>query len=74
MIRVSVTSLVVILASLTAGGVTLLWVWWEWSRHRRERVARKKVRQCGLCFFEFLPSTGEVLTNCPRCGALTVKQ
>ena len=71
MIRVSVTSLVVTLASITAGGVVLLWLWWEWRRHRAARKMSLKVRQCALCFYEFLPESELGLATCPRCGAIT---
>ena len=73
MIRVSVTSLVVTLVSVTAGIVLFSWLWWEWRRYQSARKMTRKVRQCGLCFYEFLPknaSTG--LAACPRCGANTL--
>ena len=71
MIRVSVTSLVVTLASITAGSIVLLWLWWEWRRYRSARKMRLRVRQCALCFYEFLPEAPDELTACPRCGAAT---
>ena len=72
MIRVSVTSLVVILASVAAGTVLSLWLWWEWQRYRSARKMTRKVRRCRLCFYEFLPGNTAEPAACPRCGAGTV--
>jgi uncharacterized paraquat-inducible protein A len=74
MIRVSVTSLVVTLASITAGSIVLLWLWWEWRRYQSARKMHLRVRQCALCFYEFLPESTTDLTACPRCGAITGKR
>ena len=69
MIRVSVTSLVLLLIGVSAGTVLLLWFMDAFSRRRREARQNKGVCSCPLCFFEFHNPTKSQLPSCPRCGA-----
>ena len=71
MIRVSITSLVLVLVCTSAGLVLLLWLFGVWWRSRAEAILQKQSKQCPLCFFEFIKKTPDSLAPCPRCGALT---
>jgi hypothetical protein len=71
MIRVSMTSLVLVLVCTSAGIVVLLWLLGEWRRSRREALLRSRSKKCPLCFFEFLTAPDLPRAPCPRCGAPT---
>jgi uncharacterized paraquat-inducible protein A len=71
MIRVSLTSMVLVLVCTSAGIVLLLWLLNEWRRFRQNAHLQKRARQCPLCFFEFLQPNESPLASCPRCGAPT---
>lgn len=73
MIRVSVTSLVLLLIGLSAGTVLLLWFMDEVRRRSGELRQKAKIFKCPLCFFEFTPSSQIALPPCPRCGAPSTK-
>lgn len=71
MIRVSITSLVLVLVGTSAGLVLLLWLFGAWWQSRSQALLQKQTGQCPLCFFEFLKTKPEPLAPCPRCGAPT---
>jgi hypothetical protein len=71
MIRVSITSLVLVLVGTSAGLVLLLWFFGLWWRNRAEARFSKQTKQCPLCFFEFTNENTGSLAPCPRCGAPT---
>jgi len=74
MIRVSPTSLVLILVCASAGFTLLCWLWSELQRARRESAARRNTLRCPLCFFEFHTDPPAPLLPCPRCGAPTAHE
>jgi hypothetical protein len=72
MIHVSFQTLIWASLALVCGLLIALWLWSEWQQSARERAARKKLRRCPLCFFEFEPDLASPPPRpCPRCGALT---
>jgi len=71
MIRVSITSMVLVLVCTSAGIVVLLWLLSEWLRSRREASLRRRAKKCPLCFFEFLTAAPLPQAPCPRCDAPT---
>ena len=71
MIRVSITSLVLLLVCTSSGLVLLLWLFGSWWRARNEAILKSQSKQCPLCFFEFLNPTPDSIAPCPRCGAPT---
>ena len=73
MIPVSFRTLLWVSLALLCGFVLFLWLWMEWRQSARERAARKKLRRCPLCFFEFQPDpTQHGKQPCPRCAAATL--
>lgn len=70
MIRVSLTLLIFIYLALFLTVVLAHWVWFEWRRQRRERLAVRNRLRCALCAFEFEDTSEEELPRCPRCGSL----
>ena len=71
MIRVSLSSLAVVLVVLMLGPVILLWVYGEWRRAIKNREASKHIAQCGMCGFQFRRETlNQTALVCPRCSAL----
>lgn len=69
MIRVSVTSLVLLLIGLSTGTVLLLWYVDEYRKRRSDLIQKSKVFKCPLCFFDFTPASQSDIPPCPRCGA-----
>lgn len=70
MIRVSLSSLAVVLVALMLGPVILMWVYGEWRRAIKNREASQRIAQCGMCGFQFRRDTLEqIALVCPRCGA-----
>jgi uncharacterized paraquat-inducible protein A len=74
MIRVSVTSLVLLLIGVSAGTVLLLWLMDAFRRQRNESRQQKRVCSCPLCFFDFTDQTDSQRPSCPRCGAPTSRK
>lgn len=70
MIRISLSTLVLIYLLLMLGPIFVAWLYNEWRRQRRERAAFRHVLRCGMCGFEFEDKTGTLLPRCPRCGCL----
>lgn len=70
MIRVSLSYLVLICLVLMIGPVLLAWLYNEWRRKDRERIAFRNVFRCTMCGFEFEDKTNELLARCPRCASL----
>lgn len=70
MIRVSLSTLVVIYLGLMLGPILGAWLFSEWRRQRRERAAFRHVLRCKLCASEYADATSTLLPRCPHCGAL----
>ena len=70
MIRVSLSTLVVIYLVLMLGPILGAWLFSEWRRQRRERAAFRHVLRCKLCACEYADATSTLLPRCPHCGAL----
>lgn len=70
MIRVSLSSLAVVLVVLMLGPVILLWIYGEWRRAIEDRKASQRIAQCGMCGFQFRRENLEPgALVCPRCSA-----
>jgi hypothetical protein len=70
MIRVSLSSLAVVLVVLMLGPVILLWIYGEWRRAIMNREASRWIAQCGMCGFQFRRETlVDSALVCPRCEA-----
>ncbi len=70
MIRVSLSTLVLICLVLMIGPILCFWLLNEWRRQRRERAAFRHVIRCPMCGFEHEDKSRELLVRCPRCAAL----
>ncbi len=70
MIRVSLTLLIFIYLALFLTAVFGVWLWVEWKRQRRDRLALRHRLRCTLCALEFDDPSAEPLPRCPRCGSL----
>jgi predicted Zn-ribbon and HTH transcriptional regulator len=70
MIRVDLSTLVLIALLLMMGPIVLAWLLNEYRRSRREKAAFQHVLHCRLCSFEFEDQGQEALSRCPRCGSL----
>lgn len=70
MIRVTLPVLVLIYVALLLASVLCAWLYYGWTRHRREREAFQKILRCTRCGFEFEAKSEEALPPCPRCGAV----
>ena len=70
MIRVDLSTLVLISLLIMLGPIVAAWLLNEYRRSKRERAAFQHVIQCRLCSFEFEDQGQEVLSRCPRCGSL----
>ena len=70
MIRVTLPVLVLIYVTLLLASVLCAWLYYGWTRHRRERDAFRNVLRCLRCGFEFEDKSEEALPPCPRCGAI----
>jgi uncharacterized paraquat-inducible protein A len=70
MIRVSLSSLAVVLAALMLGPVIIMWVYGEWRRAKKYREAMQGVTQCVMCGFQFRrENPKQTAALCPRCDA-----
>ena len=69
MIRVTLPVLVLIYVALLLASVMCAWLYYGWTRHRRERNAFRNILRCTRCGFEFEDKSEETLPPCPRCGA-----
>ena len=70
MIRVTLSVLVLIYVALLLATVLGAWLFYGWTRHRREREAFQNILRCTRCGFEFEDKSPEALTACPHCGGM----
>ncbi len=70
MIQVSLSVLLFIYLFTFLALVFSGWLWQEWRRQRRERLALRHRLRCSICSFDFEDRTTELLPRCPRCGSL----
>ena len=70
MIRVTLPVLVLIYVALLLATVLGAWLYYGWTRHRRERAAFRNLLRCTRCGFEFEDKTAASLASCPRCGGM----
>ena len=70
MIRVTLPVLALIYLALLLATVLGAWLFYGWTRHRREREAFRNILRCTRCGFEFEDKAPEPLATCPSCGAL----
>ena len=70
MIRVTLPVLVLIYVALLLASVMCAWLYYGWTRHRRERDAFRSILRCTRCGFEFQDKSAVPLPTCPRCGAM----
>ena len=70
MIPVKLSTLITIYLFIVLGVIFTAWLWSDWQRRRRERLALRYRLRCGICAFEFEDRSDEVLPRCPRCGSL----
>lgn len=74
MIRVSLTVLVFIYLGGMLGLIFASWLFSEWRRQRRERLAFRNVLRCTICSTEFADFTAEPTPTCPRCHSRNERQ
>ena len=70
MIRVSLSVLVFVYLFGFLAAVLGVWLWSEYRRQRRERLASRNRIRCSLCSFEYEDVSTDPLARCPRCGSL----
>ena len=70
MIRVTLPVLVLIYVALLLATVLGAWIFYGWTRLRREREAFRHILRCTRCGFEFEDKTSAPLAACPRCQAM----
>ena len=70
MIRVTLPVLVLLYVGLLLASVLGAWIYYGWTRHRREREAFRAILRCTRCGFEFEDKAAEPLAACPRCGGM----
>ena len=69
MIRVSLTTLLLIYLAGMLVLVCIAWISAAWRRRAIERHALRHVLRCALCNFEFEDSSDALLPRCPRCSS-----
>ena len=69
MIRVSLTTLLLIYLAGMLALVCIAWVSAAWRRRSFERHASRHMLRCALCCFEFEDASDALLPGCPRCGS-----
>ncbi len=69
MIRVTLPVLVLIYLALLLATVLGAWLFYGWTRSRRERAAFRHILRCTQCGFEFADETSAPVVSCPRCAA-----
>lgn len=74
MIPVSLRTFLFVGLSIVCVLLLLIWLWIEARESTRDLRARKKLRRCSLCYYEFLPLDPNpgAPSTCPRCEAFTV--
>ena len=70
MIRVTLPVLVLVFVALLLATVLGAWLFYGWTRNRREREAFRDILRCTRCGFEFEDKTPEPVVACPRCGGM----
>ena len=70
MIRVTLPVLVLLYVALLLATVLGAWIYYGWTRTRRERRAFHHILRCTRCGFEFQDKSDAALAACPRCGGM----
>ncbi|MDQ3623959.1 MAG: hypothetical protein M3463_15980 [Verrucomicrobiota bacterium] len=70
MIRVALSTLILIYLALLLATIVGAWLISEWRQRQRERHAFRHVLRCTLCGFEFEDKTQTLLPRCRQCGTL----
>ncbi len=70
MIRVTLPVLVLLYVALLLATVLGAWIFYGWTRTRRERQAFQNILRCTRCGFEFEDKSAAPLAACPRCGGM----
>ena len=70
MIRVALPFLALLYVALLLATVLGAWLFYGWTRHRRERAAFQNLLRCTCCGFEFEDKSSEPLAACPRCNGM----
>lgn len=68
MIPVELGTLVFVCLGAMLAAIFGAWLFSEWRRQRRERLAYYGVLRCTLCGCEFRDEGEEPLVTCPRCA------
>lgn len=69
MIRLHLSTLIVVVMLIGVTLVVSLWTWSLWQERRREVRRRRIAIQCRICSCTYTPSERGSLSVCPSCGS-----
>ena len=74
MFRVSFSLLFVCYLSVILAGLFAVWVFGDWRRKRREKLARRYHLICNICGLPYEDKSHDEIPPCPKCGALNERE
>jgi Zn finger protein HypA/HybF involved in hydrogenase expression len=69
MIRLQLSSMIVVVMLIGVVLVVALWTWTLWQERRREVRRRRIAVQCRICSCTYVPLERATLSTCPSCGS-----